>query len=243
MHDGCLVQRRCQRTHDCREDVSCTNLKGCKPTANLLSVSICRLGPAAENPAPGTCSTSRSDKILAQRDAWSSHPIFQKFPLHRRYSHLSDASHVFAFTPRTSATTDYSWGNLLTVSQPANSKYTPTQLAWLREKFLEFLHHQVNKTTSQFFPALYEEYFLKWPPTPGKEEISEAGGKVEVATAAARQIEEHVCDFGLAMLVCSELTMITINSGSTVGCITALARSMVSGARVALTGDKGSLTW
>lgn len=125
-------------------------------------------------------------------------------------------------------------GYLLTVSQPANSKYTPAQLEWLRAKFVEFLHHQVNKTTSQFFPPLYEEYFSTWPPTPTKEDINEAGGEVAVATAASRQIEERVRDIWLVMLICGELTTIMNNSGSTAGCITVLARSMVSVVKVPL---------
>jgi len=57
------------------------------------------------------------------------------------------------------------------------------------------LDHQANKTLGQFFPPLYEEYFSKWPPTPTKEEISEAAGVVAIAAATVRQVEEYVRGF------------------------------------------------
>jgi len=79
------------------------------------------------------------------------------------------------------------------------------QKTWLIGKFPLFLHHQVNKTTSQFFPSLYEEYFEQWTPIPREEDISQAGGNVEVATAALRQYQENVRDFGLTALISSEV--------------------------------------
>ena len=115
-------------------------------------------------------------------------------------------------------------GNLLTGSQPAQQKRDPEQLKWLAMKYLLFLDHQANKTTGQFFPPLYEEYFSMWPPTPTEENISEASGSVAVATATVRQKEEYVRDFELTKLIRDELIKI-INRGSTVGCITAVARS------------------
>jgi hypothetical protein len=117
-------------------------------------------------------------------------------------------------------------GNFLTASQLANSKHDPKKHEWLTEKFSLFLDHQANKTCGQFFPPLYEECFLMWPVTPTEEEISDANGNVAVATAKARQSEEHVRDFELTVLISGELIMI-IDRGFTVGCITALARSMV----------------
>lgn len=115
-------------------------------------------------------------------------------------------------------------GGILTECQPAHSKRSPAQLEWLTAKYPLFLDHQVNKTGNQFFPSLYEEYFLAWPPTPTEEEISKAKNDIAVATAAARQNEETVRDFKLTTL--SVLIMI-INRRSTVGCITVPAQSMV----------------
>jgi len=74
-----------------------------------------------------------------------------------------------------------------------------------------FLEHQANKTAGQFFPPLYEEYFSKWGPTPTKEQIKQAGGDMAIATAAVRQIEENVRDFGSTKMISSKLiTRITI---------------------------------
>jgi hypothetical protein len=89
--------------------------------------------------------------------------------------------------------------HLLTRPQPAISKRDSVQNVWLVEKFPQFLDHQVNRTLGQFFPPLYEEYFSRWPPTPTEEDITEAGGNTAVATARARQTEEHVRDFELTM--------------------------------------------
>jgi hypothetical protein len=63
------------------------------------------------------------------------------------------------------------------------------------------LNHQAKKTTSQFFPALYEEYFAKWPPTPSKKDIADGKGVIKVAIAAVRALEEYVRDFGLTTLI------------------------------------------
>jgi len=82
----------------------------------------------------------------------------------------------------------------LTVCQPSHSKRSSAQQEWLTVKFAQFLDHQANKTAGQFFPALYEEYFSAWPPAPTEEQIADAGGNTAVATAKARQDEEHVRD-------------------------------------------------
>lgn len=87
------------------------------------------------------------------------------------------------------------WSYLLTRFQPAHSKRNSSQKKWLTEKFALFLDHQAKKSTGQFFPSLYEEFFAKWPPTPTEEEKAKADGKLTVATARARQAEETVRDF------------------------------------------------
>jgi hypothetical protein len=91
------------------------------------------------------------------------------------------------------------------------------QQEWLTKKFSQFLGHQANKTTSQFFPALYEEYFVEWMPTPTEEEITEADGDVAVVTANLRRIEENIHDFELTTF---DPWLILIIRGSTVGCTT-----------------------
>jgi hypothetical protein len=91
----------------------------------------------------------------------------------------------------------YSQVYLLTGSQSAHSKRNDAQKKWLTPKFLLFLDHQLNRTTGQFFPPLYEEYFSMWPPTPTEEDITKAGGNVAAATARVRQTEEHVRGFEL----------------------------------------------
>ena len=72
---------------------------------------------------------------------------------------------------------------------------------WLVENYPQFLDHQAKKTTSQFFPSLYEEYFSKWPPAPTEEEVNEANGKVDVAVAKVRKFEERVRGFELKPLI------------------------------------------
>lgn len=85
---------------------------------------------------------------------------------------------------------------LLTASQLAHVKRNSAQKEWLTTKFAQFLDHQAKKTTGQFFPPLYEEYFAKWPPAPTNQDITNASGSVAVATATVRQAEETVRDFG-----------------------------------------------
>ena len=137
--------------------------------------------------------SNATHKILA--------PFSQRsFTLYCYYSHLLNASILPEFTPRMFTAPVHYWGNLLTGSQPAQSKREPEQLKWLIKKYSLFLEHQANKTTGQFFPPLYEEYFSLWPPTPIEEDVSGAGGSVPVATATVRQREEHVRGFELALI-------------------------------------------
>jgi len=124
-------------------------------------------------------------------------------PLSRYYSPLLNGSHFLEVAPRRFTGSVVFRGYLLIWSQPANSKRNPKQNEWLTKKFAQFLDHQANKTTSQFFPSLYEEYFAKWPPAPTKEAITEASGNVDVATATVRQTEEYVRDLELSMLISS----------------------------------------
>jgi len=126
-------------------------------------------------------------------------PLFVEF-----YSPLSDGSHFLDPARRMFATVFY-FGYGLTRSQPANPKRSAAQHEWLTKRFAQFLDHQVNKTTGQFFPSLYEEYFAKWPPTPTKEDITQANGDVEVAVAVVRQAEERVRDLEstMSMLISS----------------------------------------
>ena len=68
------------------------------------------------------------------------------------------------------------------------------QKVWLVDKFEIYKEHHDKKTLGQFFPPLYEEYFLKWPFTVTEEEVSAAGGKTATAIAKVRSIEENVRD-------------------------------------------------
>jgi hypothetical protein len=77
------------------------------------------------------------------------------------------------------------------------AEYTPEQKHWLVGKYDIFKVHQERKTSGQFFPALYEEYFALWPLTPTPEGIEAAGGNLEIALAKLRRFEEHVRDFVL----------------------------------------------
>jgi len=96
----------------------------------------------------------------------------------------------------------------------SKSKSKPKKLDprrdWLIAQYPTFLIHQANKTANQFFPSLYEEYFAKWNPTPTEQQISQAGGNVEIATATVRQTEERVRDFEWRTMIAGELiTLIT----------------------------------
>lgn len=65
---------------------------------------------------------------------------------------------------------------------------------WLVEKFELFKERHDQKTLGQFFPPLYEEYFLKWPLALTEEDVNAAGGKTATATANVRSLEENVRD-------------------------------------------------
>lgn len=86
---------------------------------------------------------------------------------------------------------------------------------WVLTKYQAFLDHQANKTTSQFFPALYEEFFSKWKPIPTEDELRDAQDNVAIATAKARKTQEHVRDFELHNYIGELITTIT-NRRSTV---------------------------
>ena len=113
----------------------------------------------------------------------------------------------------------------LTILQPAVFKRSKEQKKWLEEKFVLFLDHQARKTAGQFFPALYEEYFAKWPLTPTENEVNEAHGNIAVAIAAVRKEEEYVRDLSLARPVC--FLIFILNSESTAGCTTVPVPSTV----------------
>ena len=62
-------------------------------------------------------------------------------------------------------------------------------------KFKLFKEHHDRKTLTLFFPALYEEYFAIWPPTPTEKDIATVRGVMETATATAQANEQLVSDF------------------------------------------------
>jgi hypothetical protein len=78
------------------------------------------------------------------------------------------------------------------------STYTTEQKGWLAEKHLVFLQHHDRKSNSVFFPSLYEEFFVLWPPSPPTANGTR-GVKNNVAAAVAdiRKTEERVRDFEL----------------------------------------------
>ena len=66
------------------------------------------------------------------------------------------------------------------------------QRKWLVEKFPLYQRHHDSKTLKQFFPALYEEYFALWPPTPTTEAIAAVDGDIAAATAGVYKTEANV---------------------------------------------------
>ena len=71
------------------------------------------------------------------------------------------------------------------------------QKRWLVEKFVLYKRHHDSKTLKQFFPALYEEYFTLWPPTPTAEAIAAADNDIAAATAMVYKTEANVRTFDL----------------------------------------------
>ena len=54
---------------------------------------------------------------------------------------------------------------------------TKEQEDWLAERLPSFVQAQKDKTSSGFFPPIYDDFNKRWPcPTPTQEEIAAAGG-------------------------------------------------------------------
>ena len=160
-------------------------------------------------------------KHCARQDTESSQHI--SFPHHCSYSPLLNVPRFLTFATRKLAEScfrDY----LLTGSQAVHSKRGSVQYEWLAERHAQFLSHQLKKTTSTFFPRLYEEYFTEWPPSPTEEEIAASNGEISVATTIVQKIEENVRDFKLKALI---HPVDRWYRESTVGCTTVVARNMV----------------
>jgi len=89
----------------------------------------------------------------------------------------------------------YLLGGFPDPSRSQQSTRPPGQKKWLVEKFELYKKHHATKTLTQFFPSLYEEYFLSWPPTPTEEDIKAAKGNAAVALVKVQQEEQKVRDF------------------------------------------------
>jgi hypothetical protein len=83
-------------------------------------------------------------------------------------------------------------GGLPDVQQLQVSKRPPAQKKWLAEKYALYRRHSDKGSLDQFFPSLYTEYFLLWPPIPTAEDLAAAEGDIAVATSKAQGLEQIV---------------------------------------------------
>jgi hypothetical protein len=75
---------------------------------------------------------------------------------------------------------------------PKKKWATLEQEAWLQERLSDFLHAQQQKTTTTFFPPIYEAWYKMYPrPAPTAEEIEEAGAMAK-AQAVIKKKEREV---------------------------------------------------
>ena len=99
------------------------------------------------------------------------------------------------------------------------------QKQWLKEKYKLFQSHHNHKTLGQFFPALYEEFFSRWPVTPTAKAIEATEGNAASAAANLRKVGERVRDVYLPAWMIFMLIKLMIRQ-STAGCSTIYGRSM-----------------
>jgi len=98
-------------------------------------------------------------------------------------------------------------------------------MRWLCQKFEIFKEHQSKKTLTQFFPALYEEYFALWPPVPTPEDLEAVKGDEACAITKVREYEQEVRYFEFTEVIFVLIKMVT--SGCVAGCTTGPERKAV----------------